>query len=276
MKFYGLIGEKLGHSLSPAIHKKIGKIRNININYQLFEIEQKNIESALYGLAALGAGGINVTIPYKVDVLSYSDSVSPEAARIGSANTLSFHGKKISAYNTDYYGFTKSLERYNAPVVGARVLVLGDGGAARSVCLALIDSGAREVVVASRKKGEKWFLVGEHRFEIISYDSLEIKGSWDILVNTTPVGMFSGDNDCPVDHEIIENCSFVFDLIYNSLRTNLLKIADSLNIRNCNGLYMLISQAAEAQRIWNKIELTECEIDEIYKEICTEICTEII
>ena len=271
MKFYGLIGEKLEHSLSPAIHKKIGEMRNININYQLFEIEQKNIESALYRLADLGAGGINVTIPYKVDVLSYSDSVSPEAERIGSANTLSFHGKKISAYNTDYYGFTKSLEHYNAPVVDAKALILGDGGAARSVSLALMDSGAREVIIASRKKDSQCFLVGEHRFEIIPYDSLEINGPWDILVNATPVGMFPDDNDCPVDHKIIKNCSFVFDLIYNPLRTNLLKSADSLNVRNCNGLYMLVSQAAEAQRIWNGIKLTECEIDEICKEISTEI-----
>ena len=267
MKFYGLIGEKLGHTLSPAIHKKIGEMRNIHINYQLFEIEQKNIDVALHGLAALGAGGINVTIPYKVDVLSYSDSISPEAERIGSANTLSFHGKKISAYNTDYYAFIKSLEHYNVSVFGARALVLGDGGAARSVSLALIDSGAGEVIIASRKKDAKCFLVGERRFDKISYNSLEIHGSWDILVNATPVGMFPSENDCPVDYEIIKNCGFVFDLIYNPLRTNLLKFADSFNIRNCNGLYMLVNQAAETQRIWNCINLTECEIDDICKEI---------
>jgi len=263
MKFFGLIGGKLSHSMSPFIHRNIGKMRDIDMNYQLFEVKKENVETAIRGLAALGAGGVNVTIPYKVDVMAFATSISPEAIRIGSANTLCFHEKGISAFNTDYYGFAKSLKRYNAPVKNARALVLGNGGASRSVCLALHDFGAKEVFVASRDSSITEFLVGDTSFPVIGYNDEEMKGPWDILVNTTPVGMSPDMHNCPVPKEVIESCRFVYDLIYNPLRTNLLEYAERAGIKCCNGLYMLVSQAAEAQKIWNCIELTEFEIDEI-------------
>lgn len=263
MKFFGLIGGKLSHSMSPFIHKSIGEMRNLEMNYQLFEVKKENVEAAIRGLAALGAGGVNITIPYKVDVMSFATSISPEAIRIGSANTLCFQDQKISAFNTDYYGFAKSLKRYNAPVSEARALVLGNGGAARSVCLALHDFGAKEVLVASRDRSLTEFIVGDTSFPVIGYDSEKMKGPWDILVNTTPVGMSPDTHNCPVSKEIVENSRFVYDLIYNPLRTNLLEYAERAGIKCCNGLYMLVSQAAEAQKIWNSIELTEFEIDEI-------------
>lgn len=270
MKFFGLVGEQLTHSLSPAIHKKIGEMRNLEINYQIYEVKKENLEIAIHGLGALGAGGVNVTIPYKVNVMSFADNLSPEAIRIGSANTLSFHSNRISAYNTDYYGFAKSLVRYSAPVKDSRILVLGNGGAARSVCLSLHDFGAAQVVIASRTPGLQEFQVGDVCFPVISYDDPGIVGPWDMLVNTTPVGMFPDKHGCPVGNDVIKNCGFVYDLIYNPTRTNLLEYAERLGIKCCNGLYMLVSQAAEAQKIWNGIELAEFEIDEICLNLIRE------
>lgn len=263
MKLYGLIGKPLGHSLSPFIHREIGKLRSLNINYQLFEVSKENLGTAIKGLQALGAVGVNVTIPYKTDVMSFVDIISPEASRIGSVNTLCISEKMIEAYNTDYYGFIKSLKKNNAPVTGKRVMLLGTGGAARSACLALEDMGASEIVVVSRDETQKKFIVGSSEFKVVNYNSDSFKREWDLLVNTTPVGMHPNIHNCPVDSAFVGQCGFVFDIIYNPVQTSLLESASRRNIPSCNGMLMLVEQAAEAQKLWNSITLTDYELDDI-------------
>ncbi len=263
MRFYGLLGEKLGHSLSPTIHREIGNMRGLDINYQLFEVTKENLGNAVKGLQALGAVGVNVTIPYKVEIMNFVDIISPEATRIGSVNTLCISENKIEAYNTDYFGFIKTLKRYNAPVTGKKVMLLGTGGAARSACIALEDMGASEIVVVSREETLKEFIVGDSKFKVVNYGSDSFKQHWDLLVNTTPVGMYPNIHSCPVKSNFVGQCGFVFDIIYNPLKTSLLESASRRNIPFSNGLLMLVDQAAEAQKLWNAIPITDYDLDEI-------------
>jgi len=248
-KKYGLLGRKLGHSFSPEIHRMLGTWSEA-YDYGIFQVEPENLEEfILHGDWA----GLNVTIPYKEMVMAWCDEISPEATRIGAVNTLVRRQGKIYGYNTDYTGFRKTVEESHATVDGAKCIVLGSGGASKTVVAVLKDLGASEVVVVSRdgKTGCDYAGISSH------YDAR-------ILVNTTPVGMYPDTGKSAVYPGTFPKLEWVFDVIYNPLRTNLLCQAKRSDMQVFNGLKMLVAQARASAELFLGREIPKEALEEIF------------
>ena len=243
---YALLGEKLGHSLSPEIHTEIFKALDINASYTLVETDPSGIKEELTKY-----DGLNVTIPYKRSVMKHLDALSDEAEKIGAVNTI-YENK---GYNTDYYGFGKMLEINEIPVKNQVAYILGTGGASKAVYQYLKDHQAKEIIFVSRSK------TGEH---MINYDDLTEK-SGDFIINTTPVGMYPKIDESPVTKDVIRNFKYAVDLIYNPFETKFLKLAKAENLITTNGLYMLVGQAVKAEEIWQKRVISDDLINKIHE-----------
>ncbi|WDV44332.1 shikimate dehydrogenase [Clostridiaceae bacterium M8S5] len=265
---FGLIGEKLGHSFSPVIHSLIFKVLNIKGHYQLFEVNKEDLKNAVYGLKALGAKGVNVTIPYKVDIIKYLDAISEEAEKIGAINTICFKDNKTIAYNTDYFGFGIMLNKFNVAIQDKKAVILGTGGAAKAVLQYLIDKKVGDITIVSRNENTAKAKFKDYK--IISYDDIKNINKQDIVVNTTPCGMYPNTDRSSLCEEDISKFDAVVDLIYNPTETLLLKYAKNHGIKAVNGLYMLVGQAVKAQELWNDIHITDEVIDKVYNELIEE------
>lgn len=265
MNFYGLIGEKLGHSISPQIHKLILEKLKENDLYNLFEVKKENLKEAVNGLKVLGAKGINVTIPYKVDVMEHLDNISKEAKNIGAVNTIAFKGNKLIGYNTDYYGFGASLKNGQVDINNKNAVILGTGGASKAVVHYLLDNGIKDVIYVSRNPKNTEECMKD--FKVISYDDMNKLENRDIIINCTPCGMYPNTEYCPVNKSILSKFYAAVDLIYNPRKTIFLKEAGELGAKTVNGLYMLIAQAVASQEIWHEIKISQEITDKIYKEL---------
>ena len=262
---FGLIGEKLGHSVSPAIHSKLYKILNMDARYDLFEIEKQNLKADFNALREKGVRGLNVTIPYKVDIMEYLDEVSVQVEKIGAVNTVCFEKDKVIGHNTDYYGFGRMLQKNSIPVKDKRIVVLGAGGVAKAVIQYFIDNNCKEVLLVSRdtKRAAESF----KEVNIIDYEELNLLKQGDVIVNCTPCGMYPKIENSPVNEMCISKFSSAVDLIYNPEETLFLKFARKNNIKAVNGLYMLVGQAIVAEELWNNITIDEIVVDNIYNEL---------
>ncbi len=230
MKFmYGLLGEHLPHSFSPQIHRALG-----NNDYSLFEISPENLEAFL---TEKNFKGINVTIPYKKTVIPFLDEISPEAEKIGAVNTVVVRDGKLCGFNTDYFGFKYMVEKSKITIKDKKVLVLGSGGASVTVQTVLKDMGAREIVVVSRN-------------EKTNYTNIYNENDADIIVNTTPVGMYPDNMNTLIDVSRFPNLSGVLDVVYNPLKTRLIMEAKKVGIKTASGLGMLVAQAKKAHEIF--------------------------
>ncbi len=247
---YGLIGEKLSHSYSPAIHRIFFEITGMYGQYRLLEMKKNELPGFLKK-AQKEYQGLNVTIPYKTDVIPFLDKISPVAANIGAVNTISLNSC-LYGYNTDYYGIDYTMKKNGMDVQGMNVLITGSGGAAKALIAYLQDHHIQNLYVASRNPTEA--LKKFPGTVPVSYSKIKGCGTFDIIINTTPVGMFPHTGVSPLTPEDIKDAKFIFDLIYNPAKTRLLEMAGSLNIPNTNGLYMLVAQAVKAQEIWNHAE----------------------
>lgn len=247
---YGLLGRKLGHSLSPQIYSLIGAD-----SYELFCREPDELD-AFFADEKISA--FNVTIPYKIEAFNRCDELSETARKIGSVNTVVRRSDgTLFGDNTDYYGFMKMAEKYGADFNNKKVVILGSGGAAKTVLCAVNDSGAAKTVVVSRS--------GENNYENIyrHYDA-------DIIVNATPVGMFPENGKSPIDLSKFKNPSCVLDLIYNPARTQLLLEAEKLGIPCGNGFYMLVTQGLRSAEIFFGKKYDDSIADYVYNKIRTE------
>ncbi len=240
---YGLLGRKLVHSFSPEIHSYF-----YSAPYKLFEIEPENVKSFMQR-AEFSA--INVTIPYKQTVIPYCSVLSETAKKIGSVNTI-VRTKDGSLYgdNTDYYGFTYLVNTSGMDIKEKKVLVLGSGGSSRTVQHVLHDLGASQIIVISRS--------GEN-----NYTNIQQHYNADILVNTTPVGMYPNNGASVVDLSCFPRCAAVFDLIYNPAKTQLLLDAEHLKIPAFNGLPMLVAQAKKSAELFLGTSIPDRLIDDI-------------
>lgn len=243
MQKCGLLGQKLGHSYSPAIHGMLAAY-----DYRLFEREPEQLEDFLKNG---DWNGINVTIPYKKAVLPYCQELSDTARRIGSVNTLvrrpdgSLYGD-----NTDAYGFESLVRKSGIEVHGKKALVLGSGGASVTVVAVLKALGAGSVTVISRG--------GED-----NYNNLDKHADAQIIANTTPVGMFPNNGQAAVDLSRFPDCQGVLDVVYNPARTALLLQAEKLGIPCAGGLYMLVAQAKRSAELFTGKPIADSEIARI-------------
>jgi shikimate dehydrogenase len=268
---YGLFGEKLGHSFSPIIHKLILEQLKIEGSYHLFELNKQDINIAISGLKVLKAKGVNVTIPYKKEVMKYLDEISTESKKIGAVNTIVFKDNKATGYNTDYFGIGNTLKKNNIDIEGKDVVVLGTGGAAITAVSYLIDNKVKEVTVVTRDKRRVDVEDIKDRVTLITYEELRAYGKCSLLINCTPKGMYPNIDDCPLEDEVIEKFDAVFDLIFNPTETVLLKKARENGAKVMNGLYMLVSQAVKAEEIWNDVKIDHKDIDYIHDVIKNSI-----
>jgi shikimate dehydrogenase len=244
---FGLLGEKLGHSFSPLIHGCLGEY-----DYLLYEVSSADFDSFM---TENRFDGINVTIPYKQAVIPYCASLSEEARMIGSVNTIIKDDEgTLHGHNTDYHGFRVMLEQTGIDPCGKKALVLGDGGSARTVRAVLDGLGAREIVTISRR--------GENNYNNISrhYDA-------EIIVNTTPVGMYPDNGNSPLPLTEFRQLIGVADLIYNPMRTKLLLEAERAGVPCVNGLTMLVAQAEMAARLFLDGPKRPELVDKILREI---------
>ncbi len=249
MKF-GLLGRKLGHSYSPQIHELIGKY-----SYGLYEREPDQVEALL---RQPDIAGLNVTMPYKKDVLAYLDSVDELAARLGSVNTIVRRPDgTLEGHNTDYYGFQSMVTRSGLSVAGKKVLVLGTGGASVTAVAVMEDLGA-DVVTISR--------TGEN-----NYQNLDRHADARVIVNTTPVGMYPNTGIAPLDIGLFPNLEGVLDVVYNPARTQLLLDCEKRNILACNGLWMLVAQAKRAAEFFTGTPLPDQIIHDIYQKLHSQM-----
>jgi shikimate dehydrogenase len=254
MDHYGLIGEKLSHSLSPKIHSKIFEFLNMQAVYNLFEIPVEDIHSCVNTIRFLKIKGANITIPYKQLIIDDLDELSIEAKRIGAVNTIANHNGVLTGYNTDYFGFKVMLSKNSIDVAGRTAVVLGTGGAAQAVLTCLKDLEANKIFAVTRNKQDKKTTF--YDIEVIDYNELKnIKGY--ILINTTPVGMYPKVGISPVSENIIDNYKCLVDLIYNPKETEFIKLGEKVGKITCGGLHMLIWQAIKAQEIWQHTKINE-------------------
>lgn len=232
MKKYGLIGEKLGHSYSPEIHALLG-----DYEYRLYPMPREAVGDFVQ---KSGLSGFNVTIPYKETVMPFLDRISPEARRIGSVNTVVREADgSTSGYNTDYFGFSVELGDVSH-LKGKKALVLGSGGASKTVRAVLGDAGLSPVVTISRKGPD-------------NYQNLSRHSDAALIVNTTPVGMYPAVEASPIDLRQFPACQLALDLIYNPAWTEFLLQARELGIPCRGGLIMLAAQARKAAELFGAI-----------------------
>lgn len=250
MQEYGLLGGKLGHSLSPKIHQLFFHYTGLTGSYSLLETPVEDLPQRMEQLAQ-GFVGCNVTIPHKLHVLPLLKEIAPEARAIGAVNTIKFTPEGPIGYNTDYFGFGRMLEYNQIPVAGKTAVVLGSGGAARAVLKYLADSKAAQVFLVSRSPEavDPSLLELVPGCRAISYEALEeLKGH--ILINCTPVGMYPKVEASPVSAKVSSSFEASVDLIYNPAATLFLKQAAAAGKKAVNGLFMLVAQAVAAQEIW--------------------------
>lgn len=246
-KLYGLLGRKLGHSWSVPIHTALGCE-----NYRLIELEPEELPAFL---ARPDIGGLNVTIPYKRNVMPYCDVIDEAALAIGSVNTLSRRPDgKLYAWNTDAAGFNWMAQRADIDFAEKKVIILGSGGASLTAQAMTRAAGAKEVIVVSRS--------GEH-----NYENLSRHADAEILINTTPVGMYPHTSEAPVDLRRFPACRGVLELIYNPRRTAFLMQAEALGIPCSDGLPMLVAQAKAAEEHFFEKSIPDSENQRILTQL---------
>lgn len=248
---YGLLGKKLGHSFSKLIHEQF-----TDKEYQLIETDNLNqffSENVI--------SGMNVTIPYKKDVIPYLDELSTEAAEIGVVNTIISKNKKLIGYNTDYYGLKKTLDYYQISVSNQTVLILGNGSTSDTIKHYCVNNNAKEIIVFARSPRNNEYLFSETK---------NFKHAT-IIFNATPVGMFpNNQSDLLVDLNNFPNLSSVIDVIYNPLKTKLLIEAEQKNVKSVNGLLMLIYQAIKSIELFHNLIISDAEVINYYKHLLFE------
>lgn len=264
MNAYGLLGEKLSHSLSPEIHKEIFKKLNIKGSYSLYEVDKEHVDSVIDSIKVLGVNGINVTIPYKNAIMKSLDNISSEAKEIGAVNTVYIKGNKSIGYNTDYFGFGEMLKKFNVECKGKNVVVLGAGGASKAVVQYFYDNKANNIYLVSRKPETVY---NKKFISVISYYELENIKDSEIIVNTTPCGMYPYIDNMAVSKDILANYKVAIDIIYNPKETKFLSEAKKLGLITVDGLYMLVGQAIKAEEIWNNAKLNNEDLEDIYNEV---------
>ena len=244
-RVYCVLGNPVAHSMGPVMHNAAFAAAGISGVYVAFRVA--DIAGAVKGLRALDIGGASVTIPHKVGIMPYLDRVDEDARRIGAVNTVVNREGRLTGYNSDWRGAIRALLEKTS-IAGKTVMVIGAGGAARAVAYGIVHEGGRLLVVnRTAEKAQK--LADDFKGEGLS---LSAAGSrdWDILINTTPVGMTPADDLSPVPVEWLKPERVVMDIVYNPLMTRLLREAAGCGCEIVDGLDMFVFQGAYQFEAW--------------------------
>lgn len=249
---YGLIGKKLGHSFSKAIHESI-----MDYEYILKELKEDELDSFM---KKKEFKAINVTIPYKEEVIKYLDEKDESVLKIGACNVVVNNNGYLKGYNSDYFGLKALILKNNIIVENKKCLILGTGGTSKTAYWVLKDLKAKEIIFVSRSKKEN----------CITYEEVYEESDVNIIINTTPKGMYPNNDEMILDISKFDKLEGVIDVIFNPLRTRLIQDARARGIKCEGGLYMLVAQAVKAIEYFKDIELDKEIIANIYSKILKE------
>lgn len=263
----GLIGNPVEHSISPQMHNTMCEIMGIDSVYMPFHVKAGQLGAVVSAFRGLNISGFNVTIPYKTDIIEFLDEISNEAKIIGAVNTVHVSNGRLIGYNTDGQGFISSLGLQGVEIKGKDIVVIGAGGATRAIAYKMAKAEAKKMTILNRSIEKAKIIC-----ELIQANSLteavfnELRPNniskytkdADIIINSTPIGMYPKTNEMPVDNDdMFRNNPCVVDLIYNPIKTEFLKKAEKNGCMTINGLGMLIYQGIRAFEIWNNIQIEE-------------------
>jgi shikimate dehydrogenase len=261
-RMLGIIGNPISHTMSPRMHNAELKRLGLDYVYVAWQVAAENVPDVLRAMRALNIVGINVTIPHKEAVLPLLDEVVPDARIVGAVNTIKNDGGRLIGYNTDVPGWSADISQ-DIQLAGKRICVLGAGGAARAVCIASGNAGAAELLIVNRTAARKEQLATEVQrhfpamnVRAITFDELGAQQAIalnDVVVNTTPIGMKSQPG-CPIPKEWLRPHQYVYDTIYSTTDTQLMKAARSTGCTVRGGSGMLVRQGALSFQIWTGVE----------------------
>ncbi|MBQ4225447.1 MAG: shikimate dehydrogenase [Oscillospiraceae bacterium] len=271
MKHYAILGYPLKHTMSPPIHKRLFELSGVeDYDYTIREIPPEALEENIPSL--FKTDGFNITIPHKISIIKYLDSLDASAQRYDSVNCVAVHDGKHIGYNTDCDGFLRSLKAQGISL-GGKVLQCGCGGVGRMMAIEAVRAGAEltvsvlegfeNTVDPVREYAEKNGI--DSSINVIHPD--EISGSFDLLVNASPVGMFPKTDACPVSEDIVKHCGYVFDVIYNPEVTKLMSIAKKHGIGTTGGMAMLVWQAVVAHEYWDGSTYSNSDIEQLIADM---------
>lgn len=271
MAKYGILGYPLGHTMSPPIHKRLFELDGKpDAEYEICEFAPETLADKAAYLNSLC--GYNITIPFKVDIIKYIDELDGSAKRYNSVNCVVNRNGRNIGFNTDCYGFLRSLEAGGANLDG-KVLQIGCGGVGRMMAIEAALHGADLTIVslpefitgAEAAADEARALNPNAKIKVITHD--EIEGGFDLLMNASPVGMYPKVEECPVSEQVIKSCKCVFDVIYNPNVTKLMDIAQKNGIKAIGGMAMLVWQAVVAHEIWDGAKYKDEDIEALISDM---------
>lgn len=269
-KSYALVGETLGHSMSPAIHFQLLDMIDVEGVYGILEIAKENVPKIVDSLKVLGYAGVNVTVPYKQAIMPYLDELDADAQAIGAVNTIQFKDGKAIGYNTDCYGFMTMLHVSDIAVKGKDCVLIGAGGAGFAIITAFKNLGAKSVKVFDINEEQLEKAKAQFPF-IETYHLLKQKEmcKGEVLANATPVGMYPKSDASVLTKEELAAGGFeaVADAVYNPLETKLVSYAKELGLKSCSGLWMLVYQAMGAEEIWQEMKIPASYAVPIYTKL---------
>jgi shikimate dehydrogenase len=265
MKQFAVIGHPIGHSLSPLMHNTAFKLLGLHHQYEALDIEPSALRQTIERFREQGFGGFNITAPHKVTVIPYLDQISPEAEAIGSVNTVVNTNGILLGTNTDTLGIQQSLEHFRSEIENSKCLIMGAGGAARSVAYVITRYFRNvHITIAARSLERAQNIGDEISSKTNTIQIIDISGNKfnkavsesRLIINATTLGMFPRVLDSPIpDQQWISNKQIVFDLVYRPLRTRLLKDSIAAGARTIGGLEMFVYQGAAAFRLWTGMEM---------------------
>lgn len=252
---YGLIGEKLGHSFSKDIHERIA-----DYTFDLIPLSKEEFKTFMEKKEFTA---LNVTIPYKKDVIPYLDEMDEHAKAIGAVNTIVNENGRLKGYNTDFTGFLYMVKKHNVHMEGKKVLIIGNGGASAAIQAVVQHESAGSMVIVDVVPGNG----------AISYDEMFSSHlDAEIIINTSPIGMYPRIGNAPIDISMFHKCEAVLDVIYNPILTRLCFEAQEMDIKRVNGLEMLIAQAKQSVEFFLDKRIDDQIIDDIYQDMLRERC----
>ncbi|NMA04039.1 MAG: shikimate dehydrogenase [Clostridiales bacterium] len=268
-RLYAVIGDPIAHSLSPIFQNHLLELKNINAIYIPLKITADTLGDNLE-LFRNNFAGFNVTIPHKQNIIQYLDEIDPLAIEYGAVNTVKIIDNKLIGYNTDGIGFIKSIENVNVNLKGKEVLLLGAGGVAKVIASEIIKLGGN-LTIANRniERGVqlKTRLEEFYGVPVITISLKELDTTFDIIINSTSVGMYPNVDKSPIDQDVLRNAELVYDVIYNPTETKLLELGNKFGAKTINGLPMLIYQGLKSFEIWTGEQVIYEEEEKIYEKL---------
>jgi shikimate dehydrogenase len=257
-KLYAVLGDPIGHSMSPMMHNDLFSFYQMDAYYFPFQVKPDDLEDAVKGLKALGVAGFNVTVPHKSSIIPFLDEVDDLALRIGAVNTVVREGNKLKGYNTDGPGFLQGLQHDIPSLSEEKVLIIGAGGAARAIYFTIAKNKPLKVDIANRTVDRAIKLVEDCPFQVSSRAiSLEeaalMLNEYSLIIQTTMIGMAPKVSEKPLGLTNLNKQAMVCDIIYNPLETQFLHVAKQIGAKIQNGLDMFVYQGALAFEKWTGI-----------------------